>query len=380
MSDCENPQREYSQHEACMKTEYHSTTGDDQSPSFTLEAPSFYLYAKSNPNPILITNMEREIQYVNAAWEGLTGYASGEVLGRNPRFLSSGKTPPELYKAVWETLMAGNSFESEEFIDRKKDGSEFSLRSVFFPIVIRGSITYLVQVLDDISKRKELEKRKDTFINTASHELRAPLQVIMMSLDLLKHELESAPAATMDILRTLQDETGRLVQLLNNLLDVSTMHSGELHTQKEKYNLGQLLHRVVDELGTTFATHILSVEIPEDTQITATYDEARITQVLTNLVSNAVKYSPQANRVIIHLDVRGNEAEIRIQDFGVGIGKEDQQKIFDVFYRVKSRGHVEGTGLGLFITAQIIEAHQGRLWVTSELDKGSTFHFSLPLN
>ena len=158
------------------------------------------------------------------------------------------------------------------------------------------------------------------------------------------------------------------------------MQSGELHLQKEKHDLGQLIHRIVDELGTTYATHALSVEMPEDTQIVAVYDEARITQVLTNLISNAVKYSPQANRVIIHMHVRENEAEIRVQDFGVGIGKEEQQKIFDVFYRAKSRGRIQGTGLGLFITAQIIAAHQERVWVTSELDKGSTFHFSLPLN
>ncbi len=363
-----------------MKTEYHNTSEDAHSPSFTLEAPSFYLYAKSNPNPILITNMKREIQYVNEAWERLTGYASNEVLGRNPRFLSSGRTPPELYKAVWETLMAGNSFESEEFIDRKKDGSEFSLRSVFFPIVIRGTITYLVQVLDDISERKELEKRKDAFINTASHELRAPLQVIMMSLDLLKHELESAPAATMDILKTLQDETGRLASLLNNLLDVSTMKSGNLCIRKEVRDLGKLTHRLVDELHTTFITHSLTIEEHGDAELKAMYDEARITQVLTNLISNAVKYSPQANRVVIHLDAQTSGVEVRVQDFGIGIEEEERQKIFDVFYRAKNRGRIEGSGLGLFITAQIIEAHQGRLWVTSELDKGSTFHFSLPLN
>ncbi len=362
-----------------MENSHTSNPTGAQFSSFITEAPFFYQYAKSNPNPILITNSSSEIQYVNTAWEHLTGYTSGEVLGKNPRFMSSGKTPPELYKVVLKNLREGRSFESEDFIDRKKDGSEFSIRSTFFPVQTRKTITYFVQVLQDISERREIEKQKDSFISSASHELRTPLSVIMISLDLLTYELGSAPNTTLNILKTLQEETGRLATLLNDLLDVSTMQSGKLHMQKEEHDLGPLLHRIVGELRTTFKSHSLTFEETGDVRSKVYYNEARIAQVLTNLISNAVKYSPQADKVFIHLDAQTDEVVVRIQDFGIGVGEDERLEIFNVFYRAKNRGHIEGTGLGLFITAQIIAAHQGRLWMTSELGKGSIFYFSLPL-
>lgn len=362
-----------------MKDSHHNTPVVAPFSSLIHEAPFFYQFAKANPNPILITNTNSEIQYVNNAWEQLTGYTSSEVLGKNPRFMSSGKTPPALYKAILQNLKENRSFESEDFIDRKKDGSEFSIRSVFFPIQLRGTTTYFVQVLHDISESKKLDKQKDSFISSASHELRTPLSVIMICLDLLKHELDAAPDTTLNILKTLQEETGRLATLLNDLLDVSTMQSGKLYMQKEEHNLGQLIHRTVGELRTTFKSHTLIFEENINVWAKVHYNEARITQVLTNLISNAVKYSSQSEKIIIHLDVLTDEIVVRIQDFGIGVGKDEQLKIFNVFYRATNRGSVEGTGFGLFIAAQIIEAHQGRLWMTSELGKGSIFYFSLPL-
>ena len=201
----------------------------------------------------------------------------------------------------------------------------------------------------------------------------------MISLDLLKHELGAAPETTLDILKTLQAETGRLATLLNDLLDVSTMQSGKLHMQKEEHDLGQLLHRIVGELRTTFKSHTLILKESGDVRSKVHYNEARIAQVVTNLISNAVKYSPQADKIVIHLDMQTDEVVVQIQDFGIGVGEDEQLEIFNVFYRAKNRGHIEGTGLGLFITAQIIASHEGRLWMTSELDKGSMFYFSLPL-
>lgn len=108
-------------------------------------------------------------------------------------------------------------------------------------------------------------------------------------------------------------------------------------------------------------------------------DEARIEQVLVNLIFNAVKYSPQADRVIVVVTEEDNRVVVSVQDFGLGIAEAEQKKVFDIFYRAKNKGTIEGAGLGLFISAQIIESHQGHMWVTSEPGKGSTFYFSLPL-
>lgn len=144
-----------------MKTTRPKNSGNNQSPSFMDDAPSFYRYGESNPNPILITNIQAEIQYVNAAWERLTGYASADVHGMNPRFLNSGKTPPDLYEALWKTLMEGKSFESEEFINRKKTVPNFQFAPYFFRYEyaekLRISFRYYT-----ISRREESLKSKET--------------------------------------------------------------------------------------------------------------------------------------------------------------------------------------------------------------------------
>ncbi|MFA7309785.1 MAG: PAS domain-containing sensor histidine kinase [Candidatus Paceibacterota bacterium] len=346
---------------------------------FISDAPSFYLYAHSDPNPTLISNNKDEIQYVNPAWERLTGYSSEEVHGKSPRILHSGKTPSHVYEALHAALSKGAAFESEEIIDRKKDGTEFSIRSVFFPIKSHGKVKYFAQVMHDISERKIIEKQKDMFISAAAHELRSPLSVIMTSVELLKLELGAVPDAAAEILKTLRDETGRFASLLSDLLDVSRMQTGRVHMKKEEHDLRQLVHRVIDELRPSYTSHSIIVEGSGGDALRIAYDEPRIEEVIGNLVSNAVKYSPQADRVVVRIDTDADSAIVCVQDFGVGIDEAEQQKVFEMFYRASNRGRIRGTGLGLFLSSQIVAAHGGRLWVKSVLGTGSIFHFSLPL-
>lgn len=362
-----------------MKATRPVASGGGIRTAFVEEVPSFYAFAESNPNPILITDTEDKICYVNAAWERLTGYAADEVCGRNPHVLRSDKTSSDTYKAMRDSLAQSKSFESEDFIDRKKDGTEFLVSAAFFPIKVRGKVAYYAQEMHDISARRKIEKQKDAFISTASHELRSPLSVITSSLELLRLELGDVPQAVEDIFRTLRSETGRFASLLSDLLDVSRMQSDTLRIRKEERDLRQLVHRVVDEARPSYTTHSLVVEEQYDGPAITLYDEARIEEVLTNLISNAVKYSPGANRVVVHLVTGPGQFLVRVQDFGIGIDASEQQKIFDMFYRAKNRGRIRGTGLGLYISARIMAAHGGELGVVSEPGKGSIFHFSLPL-
>lgn len=360
-----------------MKDSRQRRAGDSNGHSLISEGSSFYQYAESNPSPIVVTDTQGTIRYVNTAWVRLTGYSAEEVRGKNLNFLRSGKTPPEHYKQLWETLKGGGSFESEDFVDRRKDGSEFSVRSVFFPIQKDGTNLYFVQMMQDISKQKRLEKQKDAFIITASHELRSPLSAIMFSLELLKHELGTIPTGARKVFETLQNETRRFTSLLNYLLDVNRIQTGVLKLSVHEHNLRHLVLEIAGELQQANPDHLLVLEGSNEPVLVA-YDSARIVQVITNLIVNAVKYSPQGSKVIIRLDTEPDKAVFSVQDFGIGIAVDEQERIFDILYRAKSSKEVSGTGLGLYISAQIIAAHGGRLWITSELDKGSTFYFSLP--
>lgn len=355
----------------------HEPDGTEKQPLINEEF-SFYQFAESNPSPILVTNTETEIQYVNAAWEQLTGYTNDEVRGKNPRFLSSGKTPPELYQNLTEALRRGDSFESENFINTRKDGTEFILRAIFFPIFRNGVTTHYVQIIRDISKEKEIDKQKDLFISSASHELRSPLSTITFSLDLLKQELGTVSQGAADILKTLDGEIKRFISLLDYLLDINRIYSGTLRIDKREHNLRELVRKVAEELQPTFTTHTFVLEGSAE-PVVLSYDQARIAQVLINLITNAVKYSPQADKIIIRLERQPEAAVFSVQDFGTGIDPDEQQKIFTLLYRARNKGSVPGMGLGLYIAAQIVAAHSGRLWLASEPGNGSTFYFSLPV-
>ena len=358
-----------------MKKSYQTRARSKRSSKSLSAAPPFLSFAESNPDPILITNTRGEIQYVNSAWEKLTGYTLDEVRGKNPGFLKTGKTPPRIHQLIRENLKEGRSFVSEEIVDRAKDGSEFSIRATYFPVIENGAIVYLVQVLNEVSERRELEKRKDALISVASHEIRTPLSVIKLSIELLMHELGTVPKEILDIVRTIQDETGRVTALLNTLLNARKIESGTLNLQKKKHNLKDSAATVIREIQITSPVHTIMLE---GQGASAMYDETRINEVFNNLISNAVKYSPRADKVVVKVYSEGGSAVVSVQDFGIGIRPLEQKKIFDMFYRAKNKDTVEGFGLGLYIAAQIIGSHGGKIWVTSKPRVGSTFYFSLP--
>lgn len=361
-----------------MNTERHHTSHGAQPLSLDKEAPDFYAYVESNPTPILITDAKAEIQYVNAGWQRLTGYAWHEVVGKNPRFLNSGSTPDRVYEELWASLARGEPYESDEFVNQRKDGSEYSLHAVFFPVQLRKNTPYFAQVVYDITDRKEIEKQKDSFINIASHELRDPLSTMVFSLDLLKHELGNAPQEAEKTLGTLSSAMERFRSLMAYLLDVNRIQSDALRVHRERKNLKDLVERVVAEMRVTYPSHTLVLETACPHPF-ASFDEGRIAQVLANLISNAVKYSPGADRVIIRLVEEAGFLKVSVQDFGIGIPKEEQKKVFEMLYRAKNKGAIQGAGLGLYIATQIIAAHGARLSLVSEEGTGSTFYFSLPV-
>jgi two-component system CheB/CheR fusion protein len=224
----------------------------------------------------------------------------------------------------------------------------------------------------------ELLKKKDEFLSIASHELKTPITSLKAALQMI--ERTTSKNADMKVAHQFVEkgvrQVNKLVELINDLLDVTKIQSGKLELHKTHFILCELIDECCEE-QTVSSTHKLIVECDKGIEVFA--DRNRLEQVLVNLLSNAIKYSPGAQKAVIKVSKVKEGVKIAITDFGIGIPKEEQQYLFDRFYRVDEKSQkFTGLGLGLFICAEIIRQHKSRIHIDSEKDKGSTFWFVLP--
>ena len=228
---------------------------------------------------------------------------------------------------------------------------------------------------------RELMKKKDEFMNMASHELKTPISSIKAYLQIItRHYPELKDNASLFALITkASQQTDRMAQLVNDLLDVNKVQAGQLKLSKTNFNINEVIRDCMQhELVQTNTHHF---ETTGQDNIIVCADKARIEQVVTNLVSNAVKYSPGANKVIINTCVdEHNQFVLQVSDFGIGIPEAAFPYLFDRFFRVNATAHkFSGLGLGLYISAEIIYRHHGTIGLESKEGEGSTFWFKLPL-
>ncbi|RJR25775.1 hypothetical protein C4578_00885 [Candidatus Microgenomates bacterium] len=225
---------------------------------------------------------------------------------------------------------------------------------------------------------ENLNKRKDEFINIAGHELKTPVTSIKLYSQLLGKEL-SRDSQKVSFANKIDYQADRMTSLINEILDISRIEKGNLSLEKRVFDINELAKLTIDDIRQNNPKHKLIFKGGRRIEINA--DILRVSQVLTNLINNAIKYSPEGKRVIVGLQKNGKEVVASVKDFGVGIPKTEQEKIFDKFYRIeKEQKNSSGFGLGLYIVKEIIEGHGGKIWVESKEGKGSTFYFTLPLS
>jgi two-component system CheB/CheR fusion protein len=236
-----------------------------------------------------------------------------------------------------------------------------------------------VQKLIDEATR-ELLNKKDEFISIASHELKTPVTSLKAVLQVLervtsnKEEMRSIQS----FIQKANRQTDKLTELITDLLDVTRVQSGKLELRKTDFILGELIEDCWEELLSNSSRHQITLE--GDLHVEVFADRNRLEQVIVNLVSNAIKYSPESDKVIINIRKVTDGVKIDITDFGIGIPKDKISLLFDRFYRVNENSQrYTGLGLGLFISSEIIKQHQGRIHVDSIVGKGSTFWFTIPL-
>lgn len=248
-----------------------------------------------------------------------------------------------------------------------------------------GFVTGLVCVIQDVTEQEKNEQERRSFVSNVSHELRTPLTSIKSYSEALVDGAWEDPSIAPEFLDVIQSEANRMIRMIGNLLDLSKLDGGHITPNLEYIDFRRLVNFILDRAQFTLESEGNKNKYHIRRQITRNeiyveIDQDRITQVIDNLMNNAMKYSPDGSEITVTLADYQNHVIFSVKDQGLGIAQKDIPYLFDRFYRVdKARSRQQGgTGLGLAISKEVIEMHGGKIWVESEENKGSTFYFSLP--
>lgn len=355
---------------------------------------------EQSPETIVITDKEGKIEYVNPKFTEITGYSIQEIIGQNPRILSSQEKSKEEYKALWDTITSGNIWRGE-FHDKKKNGELYWEKASISPIINeKGEITHFVAVKEDITERKEkdlalktaLEKAqesdrlKSAFLANMSHEIRTPMNGILGFAELLK-EPKLGGKQQKQYLDIIEKSAGRMLNIITDIVNISKIEAGhtdvyisEVNINKEIEFLHSFFQPEAHKNGIKFTCH---KALPDDESIIKT-DREKVYGAMTNIIKNAIKYTPKGS---IHFgyEKKGNFLEFFVKDTGSGIPEESKDIIFERFRQGSeslTRVH-EGTGLGLSISKAHVEILGGKIWFESRCstapeEHGTDFYFTVP--
>jgi PAS domain S-box-containing protein len=333
---------------------------------------------------VFVMDRQGRIEYVNSAWERLTGYEADEAIGQTPKIMKSGMHPEDFYDEMWETILRGQTWSGEVVNRRKNESTYEAVVTVQSVLDDRGQILNLVGVQHDISALKEVDRLKSQFVSDVSHELRTPLTNVRLYLDLLQATDDRKKSDR--YLETLIRESERLANLIEDLLSLSRLESGATPFHPEPVNICELLEALVDDRSSLAASLGLDLAIQCGAETPAARGDRKLLgQVFTNLLTNAMSYTPKGGRISVQADLHTNSTgqfvRAVVEDTGLGIRPEEKPLIFGRFYRgtASEKSGVAGTGLGLAICKEIAELHGGRITVESD-ENGSRFTVLLPVD
>ena len=368
---------------------------------------------EQSPESIVITNLDAEIEYVNESFLRNTGYRREEVIGRNPRILQSGKTPPETYVALWDALTHGRAWKGE-FINRRREGSEYVEFAIITPIrQPDGQVSHYVAVKEDITEKKrmgaeldrhrhhleelvasrtaELEsarvmadaanQAKSAFLANMSHEIRTPMNAIIGLTYLLRQGALSPEQS--ERLYKIDAAAQHLLSLINDILDLSKIEAGRLELESTDFALGAVLDHVRSWIADHARAKGLAIEVDDqDVPVWLRGDPTRLRQAILNYASNAIKFTEDGTiwlrAKLLSESSRGLLLRFEVQDTGIGIAADKLSTLFESFAQadVSTTRKYGGTGLGLAITRRLARLMGGEAGVESDLGKGSTFWFT----
>ena len=340
---------------------------------------------EASADGVLILDAAHRVTVFNRALAWMTGLSAAQALHAlhddviRLQRQRAGMTLAEAEAGGWPLTGGGSLYVEGDLV--RPDGARVSVGITYAPLFDReGRLVNIVGSARDITRFREAEELKSTFISIISHELKTPVALIKGYAGTLRRKDAEWNAATVrESASVIEEEADRLTQLIDNLLDASRLQAGGLKLNLGDVALDQMAQRLVEKFRTQTSQHVLSVDFPPSWP-SVQADAARLEQVLSNLIGNAIKYSPTGGAVYVKGRVLPDEVIVSVSDEGIGIPVEEQARIFERFYRVDDAlsRRTAGSGLGLYLAKAVIDAHGGRIWVESAPGHGASFSFALP--
>lgn len=337
----------------------------------------FHLMLESLPQIAFTLNEAGTVDFVNGKWYQ---YSDSEE-----NFPETHPDDKDIKEELERCMKKEKALELEIRIKNVISGNfRYHLLRII-PVHDQGRIKNWVGTFTDIDDQKKVEKEKDEFLSIASHELKTPLTSIKAYIQLLERKLKlEKDSSEAGFVMKVQGQIEKLNTLITDLLDVSKIENGKLKINKKPVNLENVISNSIETILQTHDEQKVKIERHgTKPDILIPLDEIRIEQVLINFLTNAIKYSPDNNQIIVSsfVDEEAREVRVNVTDFGIGIPDFKQDAVFKKFYRVEESSlQFQGMGIGLFICSEIIKQHHGSVGVSSILNEGSTFYFTLPLN
>ena len=348
-----------------LEEAYATTEGERRKLSSVLANMTDGVIATDPDGNIILMNDPAQ-QLLNVSRETVLGASILDVLQ-----FERDVTLDELFQSI-DSCLLNYSINEQQYILRAS-----------FTVIKKGDgpLTGLITVLQDVTEQEKIEQERREFVANVSHELRTPLTTMRSYLEALTDGAWQDEAIAPRFLEVTQNETERMIRLVNDLLQLSKLDSKDYKIEKSEIDFTEMFHLIIDRFEMSKGQGFKFVRHLPDESYYVNVDQDKITQVLDNIISNALKYSPEGGTVTFSMYQKQTDIYVQVKDEGVGIPKESLAKVFERFYRVdKARSRsLGGTGLGLAIAKEIVEVHGGQIWAESEEGKGTTITMKLPL-
>ncbi len=342
----------------------------------------FKFAVESATDAILMTTGETTILYVNPAWQKLTGYTLQEVLGKKANILKTEKTPKDVHRMCKLALTNSISCHSDDFVNRRKDGSEYNASITIYPVKNeRGDVLFWVGIQRDITDWKKADKLKSEFVSLASHQLRTPITALRLCVEMLaKGRFGTVNEKQQELLRDASVYAVGLADTVHTMLNVSRVEGGTEVLNVSHIQLLPFLEELRQEHTSFLAKKKLHVTMDCPPDIALETDKNLLKEIVTNLISNAIRYTPEKGTIHIRATHEQKEILIEVRDSGYGIPAGVQDKIFQKFFRADNvrKFVTDGTGLGLYLVQSLVTMLGGRITFLSEENKGTTFSVRFP--